>query len=1082
MDSKGVKQFPADRAGFSLVVTITMMVLLTVVAVGLLGLSAVSLRTSSQEQAVAEARANARLALMLAIGELQSELGPDQRINAPANLAEPKLSGGRQKWVGTWESWPTNATKRPEPKFRRWLVSGPPQDLANASFPAQASDLVSLMRGKDSALMAAPKISLPHGGLAYAVADENSKARVGPSLPAAKAKDFADHLTRYQSPPSGHNLLSGLKAVTRDETHLDRLVSVKTVDLLPGSQTAREDDTTSFTVWSEGLLTDVRNGGFRKDLSLYFQDPNSGSMSKALYQNGASLGINFQELRNFHEVSSRLTYNASSFTHPDGGKLNPDVPCLVGKSGQLEATADPFFTYLRPMVIRCGWFFSAYSILDPATGKYKICIVVDPLVWLWNPFDVNLVMNPGGHLGIRCWGIPYSFTIEAGSTSITKTFRQLDPSISGTFVGLNVATTKPLVMRPGEVLIYGRGRDATDPIDYKKEFDRLYTEAKLGWSSKGGYWIDTGVLADASSPVSISMAPNQEGQASGHNNIMTFGFTVGKLPSSGASPYSYGGLSIGSPDGSLNFTKFPSEMFPSVPVKTFNSAANLTTQQPLAFFSYFARTEKEGSLKSRYLARLNPTALTYAHSAADANTLQSLPFEPLMQPLDNDLGGGGGGFDYDGGEGFFGGSYKSLFGQSYLVTHSVPREPPISLGSFQHALANGLGLSFDTKIRVTGPLQPSITHAIGNSFAPPCIAPDQTTGTFNNVAAVDHSWLANDALWDQWFVSSLATRNAPYLSADQTGTPRSLFEKFAGKHGQSVPLANRHYDYAGHGPDTDVSDLFSGATPKSDAYLKVASLLRIHGAFNINSTDSAAWLAMFGSSHGLQVPVEACNGTTRSWESGKNPLAALLVPKGSAADSDQLTDPSSENQWTGYRDPSDKELQELADAMVEEVRKRGPFLSLADFINRRLVTDPDLASRGALQAALDRSLNKGLESGARACGDAASGVAFQKADAGSQMTHVPGHVKQGDILTSLGTRFSPRSDTFTIRAYGESRSATGALLASARCEAVIQRDADYIDPADQRLTATANLTSEANKRFGRKFTLLAFRWLSQLEP
>jgi hypothetical protein len=98
------------------------------------------------------------------------------------------------------------------------------------------------------------------------------------------------------------------------------------------------------------------------------------------------------------------------------------------------------------------------------------------------------------------------------------------------------------------------------------------------------------------------------------------------------------------------------------------------------------------------------------------------------------------------------------------------------------------------------------------------------------------------------------------------------------------------------------------------------------------------------------------------------------------------------------------------------------------------------------------------------------------------MTHVPGHVKQGDILTTLGTRFSPRSDTFTIRAYGEARSLTGTLLASARCEAVIQRTADYLDTADNRHILPASLASEANKRFGRKFTIVAFRWLSQLEP
>ena len=156
MRSTRAKEFSANRAGFSLVVTISVMVLLTVVAVGLLTLSSASLRTASQGQAAAEARANARLALMLAIGELQTELGPDQRINAPADLANQSLGGGRQKWVGTWDSWPANDTKRPDPQFRRWLVSGPPESLGNLSFPSEASNLVSLMRGKNSDLMAAP--------------------------------------------------------------------------------------------------------------------------------------------------------------------------------------------------------------------------------------------------------------------------------------------------------------------------------------------------------------------------------------------------------------------------------------------------------------------------------------------------------------------------------------------------------------------------------------------------------------------------------------------------------------------------------------------------------------------------------------------------------------------------------------------------------------------------------------------------------------------------------------------------------------------------------------------------------------
>ena len=167
--------------------------------------------------------------------------------------------------------------------------------------------------------------------------------------------------------------------------------------------------------------------------------------------------------------------------------------------------------------------------------------------------------------------------------------------------------------------------------------------------------------------------------------------------------------------------------------------------------------------------------------------------------------------------------------------------------------------------------------------------------------------------------------------------------------------------------------------------------------------------------------------------------------------------------------------------MVEEVKKRGPFLSLADFVNRRIVSDPELAKSGALQSALDQSLNKSLESGSRSASVASSGVAFPEADSGSQMTHVPGHVKQGDILTTLGSRLTARSDTFTVRAYGESRSESGELLAIARCEAVVQRKADYVDPVDESYLLPEDLTSSANERFGRKFRVVAFRWLTSTE-
>ena len=47
------------------------------------------------------------------------------------------------------------------------------------------------------------------------------------------------------------------------------------------------------------------------------------------------------------------------------------------------------------------------------------------------------------------------------------------------------------------------------------------------------------------------------------------------------------------------------------------------------------------------------------------------------------------------------------------------------------------------------------------------------------------------------------------------------------------------------------------------------------------------------------------------------------------------------------------ELEALASGIVREVKRRGPFLSLAEFVNRRLGQESDLTLKGAVQAAID---------------------------------------------------------------------------------------------------------------------------------
>jgi hypothetical protein len=229
-------------------------------------------------------------------------------------------------------------------------------------------------------------------------------------------------------------------------------------------------------------------------------------------------------------------------------------------------------------------------------------------------------------------------------------------------------------------------------------------------------------------------------------------------------------------------------------------------------------------------------------------------------------------------------------------------------------------------------------------------------------------------------------------------------------------------------------------------------------------------------------------------------LAALTVPAAGqkarvsrfrlpAAESAAVSADLKDSYWLGPREYSDAELQTLADHIVKQVKARGPFLSLAEFVNRRLGAETDAkAQRGALQQAIDDS---GLNQ--KTAADANAGFEIQPdqvkdykyqnptAGTGSSYQGAPGYLSQADLLNVLGNAATPRSDTFTIRGYGEARDPQGKILAKATCEAVVQRYPEWLDPADKVETAPDALTSKANKTFGRRFLVTSLRWLNPNE-
>lgn len=228
--------------GFALVISLTLMVLLTVLGVGLLTLSAVSLRESGHGQAMAAARANARLGLMLAIGELQKSLGPDRAIAAPSELLAGE-EGGRPRLTGVWDSWdfdpaqgaPDYAAEK-DRRFKTWLVSSADpaktRELDFVKSPAEDDDesvpLVASTRkdGEPSDEVRAGSVPVEQGAFAWQVADESVKARIDMTRDPSRDDTLADR----RSLVAGHR--SGIRSLkSADGTAFD---------FLPGDDSGEE--------------------------------------------------------------------------------------------------------------------------------------------------------------------------------------------------------------------------------------------------------------------------------------------------------------------------------------------------------------------------------------------------------------------------------------------------------------------------------------------------------------------------------------------------------------------------------------------------------------------------------------------------------------------------------------------------------------------------------------------------------------------------------------------------------------------------------------------------------------------------
>jgi hypothetical protein len=365
----------------------------------------------------------------------------------------------------------------------------------------------------------------------------------------------------------------------------------------------------------------------------------------------------------------------------------------------------------------------------------------------------------------------------------------------------------------------------------------------------------------------------------------------------------------------------------------------------------------------------------------------------------------------------------------------------------------------------------TLAKSIGNSWTNPFIPSDLVKDAA--VTYHDQSWMANTALWDSWFLCGIVK---PGPSGAWNSDSRSQKQQFLDLAARTANLRNtRLVYYPQKSATAALAELFSGDNLKPEAIGKVTKYLLVDGAFNVNSTSETAWKAFLTSVRDQEL-LDA-NGTAQK---KTHPFGTMGYAAYHKTTKDYAED------WNGFRDLSDSEMNTLAAAIVTEVKARGPFLNLADFVNRRPnSSDATHRALGALQAAIDKSgVNDRFKTTGRTLAatdvpDFAGRDAITSEPTAARAVGAAGFLSQGALLTAFGSQITVRGDTFLIRTYGDSRDAAGNLKAKAWCEAVVQRTPEFVDPTNPP-EAFASL-SAANTAFGRKFNIVSFRWLSPNE-
>ena len=1008
-----------DRKGFALILVFSLASIVLLLALSLVSLTQVESASSRYDQGLRVARANARLALQMAVGDLQEFAGPDQRITAIADGARkdgtgpvgtsfnddanaPAISGVYQPfWTGVWDN--ENTTNNPI-----WLVTRPldaTYDLVNGGQDADPlvselgvpNDLVKLV-GNGSAKPENPgtdqakhdvyvprepvgstdivgmddSIEAAIGHYAYWVGDNGVKASylLEDSVPDVVHDSYSSD---DDSDPDTPNV------ETQDQNRLLQMVGDRNYLKIE----TREMDATDARIGSivndfalrekvdeyESLL----GSWTHNDVLLRFHD--ASALSRGLLvdteRGGLRRDLSVMESVDFLDASPDVLTNETLMSYLNVGALSSTSPRALTREYAMAAKNDTFGSGgPSPSVapVLTGMKLAVRIVAEGFTASIDTSGVEGQLefsVRLWNPYTsaiettaplVFKLKNPHVALGSEGFKATYvSSSVETGPSDAVG-FSELMAGVTEFEITAGGLGER---WKPGETRLF---IGVLNPLDFANPNRVILTESSAAPTK------------DSAKLYPISGLPNYVSQASDPDER---GGVLDKISFDIPSWTPEFDLEL---DGAV-VCEYRLELGAYV---SMNTSPDLPVSGDISpNIAYVWEIGDPRDLDEEWLGfdprggELNAEVLssdfdTSFKLAGDAESVGFVFFSSAIDLL----------------------GYNDV--ATPEVTHNIPlfelpRQEFLSLGAlhaseFPSGLRSHLGMSSADSVAF---------------------------GSINDV-------------FDRYFLSTV-----PQLVATDWEV------------GQ--PLPNGRMEVVSGAAIGDVQDMDS------------AEHLYLGGAFNINSTSVEAWASLLkgirlgtweyddGGVDPGELDLAGSNQFLRFSQSAEETWQGTY-----ASDADGLT---RERFRKGLNSYTDTQMAALATEIVKGIRARrhattapmGPFVSLQDFIDS-----------GVIQTAI-----------------AAAGL-----NIGNDETYTSNYLTQQDVLTAIAPFLSARSDTFVVRAYGDAVNPFDdeEILARAYCEAIVQRT--HAKHATESNSDPMLKTDDIEGTFGRQFKIIAFRWMT----